>query len=811
MASRDLARRYVDWLHRRSALIAIAWGLALAGAVYLTMFHLPLRSDLSNLLPQEAPAVSGLRELEARVVSKDTTIVLVEAPDPVTRAAATTQMIDGARQLDPDLVERVDTDDRETREYIRAHRHLFVPLADLITARDTLEQRISDAKVRANPLFIDLDDDAQRDAQAADDKRRLDELRTKRREAEARLDRSSYISADGLTAMILIRTTFNTADVDRARRLLPAVENLAAAVRARHPGVTIGLAGGVPTSVAEYGAMVRGIILSTLVTTLLVTLVLLLHLRSVLLLVLLGLETIVATAISFGIAALTVGHLNAATAFLGALIAGNGINFGIILVARYLEARRTSEPTEALAVAIDGTLRSTLVAALGAAVAYTALISTSFQGFANFGAIGGVGMIVCWIASYLLFPVLLLRFARGPVPQRDSVFSQLVRGLRVRRPAVVCALGAAIAVVSAVLVWRYLAADPFEYDLTKLRSNAPDAVAARDWMKVADEKFGRGLWTRTYILLDASTDVPDVVADLRALQATPEGRATVGSPFSILDVVPPDQPRKLEVLAEIRRLLDDPGLEELAEAERRELHELRPPDNLAIVTAADVPESLRREMTERDGRIGNLILVPPANGFDELDGHQLLRLATAIRTIDLDDQVVSGASLIFADIITAIRRDGLLVTTVASLGVILLVVGVVGRNRRALAVLLGTLTGTLVMIAVCSIAGIKVNFLDYMALPITLGLGIDYAINVADRTDRDDVDLALRMTGGSVLVCSLTTIIGYVSLMVSDNQAIRGFGVAALIGEITCVTAALTLVPAIVAIGRREAPVPPRS
>jgi predicted RND superfamily exporter protein len=48
-------------------------------------------------------------------------------------------------------------------------------------------------------------------------------------------------------------------------------------------------------------------------------------------------------------------------------------------------------------------------------------------------------------------------------------------------------------------------------------------------------------------------------------------------------------------------------------------------------------------------------------------------------------------------------------------------------------------------------------------------------------------------------VCSLTTIIGYGSLLVSDNLAIRGFGTASLIGEITCVLTALVLVPAILA------------
>jgi hypothetical protein len=50
----------------------------------------------------------------------------------------------------------------------------------------------------------------------------------------------------------------------------------------------------------------------------------------------------------------------------------------------------------------------------------------------------------------------------------------------------------------------------------------------------------------------------------------------------------------------------------------------------------------------------------------------------------------------------------------------------------------------------------------------------------------------------------LTTVIGYASLLVSNNLAIRGFGLASLIGEITCVVTALVLVPAIIAVGSGE-------
>jgi predicted RND superfamily exporter protein len=45
--------------------------------------------------------------------------------------------------------------------------------------------------------------------------------------------------------------------------------------------------------------------------------------------------------------------------------------------------------------------------------------------------------------------------------------------------------------------------------------------------------------------------------------------------------------------------------------------------------------------------------------------------------------------------------------------------------------------------------------------------------------------------------------IGYGSLLFSANLAIRGFGTASLIGEVTCVLTALVLVPAFLALGRR--------
>ena len=809
MSRSQLGRRYVAWVRRHTIAILAAHLVLLAVAVDLIAFHLPLFADFSYLLPQDAPAVRDLRRLEARVKASNTMLALIVAPSSAERAATVRELAAGLRKLPPTLVDTVEDDDADTRAFFKAHRHLFVPLADLEAASVALERRIKAAKLAANPLFVQLDDAK---PQADRDQQQLEDLRARRREAESRLDRSTNVSADGLTGMIQIRNPFRATDAGLGRTLVTQLEALRDQVMAAHPGVQIGFAGSVLTAVAEHDSIFKGIVVSGLITTLLVSLVLALYFRSAKLLMLLIGTLAVATAISFGVSALTVGHLNAATGFLGAIIAGNGVNYGILLIARYLEERRTHAVDDALAVAIRETLRPTAIASLGASIAYGSLAATSFKGFADFAVIGAVGMAVCWLTTYLLLPALILRWGRASVAstREPLIGGVLVRLIGFRRPGVVCAVALGCVVVASAIVVRYVIHDPFEYDITRLRSEGQAAVIARDWMTLSDKRFGRGFSGRTYIAADRIDQVPLLVSALRDRDANvPVANQTIGSVTSILDFVPPDQPAKLVILGQIRALLDDDALAALTDRERAELAELRPPDDLKIITPRTLPPLVRDQLEEKDGRIGYIISIRPAPLLDEWNGRDLIRFANAVRTVELGDGetvTTSGGSVIFADIVTSISGDGPRVTLVAAAGLIIVVVLLVGRSRQAVAVLVATASGSLLMVAMCAILDLKVNFLDFVALPITLGIGVDYAINVAYRHDNEaipDPIMTLRTSGAAVFVCSLTTIVGYGSLLFSENLAIRGFGLASLIGELACVATALILVPALLALRRK--------
>jgi len=56
------------------------------------------------------------------------------------------------------------------------------------------------------------------------------------------------------------------------------------------------------------------------------------------------------------------------------------------------------------------------------------------------------------------------------------------------------------------------------------------------------------------------------------------------------------------------------------------------------------------------------------------------------------------------------------------------------------------------------------------------------------------------------VLCSLTTTLGYLALIGSLNRAIRSLGVIAVVGEVSCLLAAVTVLPALwLLVERRRA------
>jgi predicted RND superfamily exporter protein len=148
-----------------------------------------------------------------------------------------------------------------------------------------------------------------------------------------------------------------------------------------------------------------------------------------------------------------------------------------------------------------------------------------------------------------------------------------------------------------------------------------------------------------------------------------------------------------------------------------------------------------------------------------------------------------------------VRRDGPKTSAVAFGGVVIVVLFLLRTSQSTLLVTSSLLLGVLWLAGAMMALRIKINFANFIAYPITFGIGVDYAVNVASRWELDgqrSIADAVRTTGGAVTLCSLTTIIGYSSLLIAENRALFLFGLLAVLGELSCLTAATVAMPALV-------------
>jgi predicted exporter len=289
----------------------------------------------------------------------------------------------------------------------------------------------------------------------------------------------------------------------------------------------------------------------------------------------------------------------------------------------------------------------------------------------------------------------------------------------------------------------------------------------------------------------------------------------VDSVVAIDDVVPRDQEAKIAVTRQLRADLT-PRLRGRLTADQRELVEryLEADAALAPVRATDLPQSVTSGLRERDGSFDKAVLVYPRPSQATWQGPAILEMTGALRAAAKESAPpgarparVAGSIPLSADIISSIERDGPIATTAALFAVVLLVAFVFRFTVATPAIVGSLLLAVLWLLGAAMAFGVKINFCNFIAFPITFGIGVDYAVNVMARyreTDPPNVLDAIKSTGGAVALCSATTIIGYGSLLFAQNRALFSFGVIAVLGELACLVTATVIMPAVLVLMRKS-------
>jgi hypothetical protein len=383
-----------------------------------------------------------------------------------------------------------------------------------------------------------------------------------------------------------------------------------------------------------------------------------------------------------------------------------------------------------------------------------------------------------------------------------------------RRPAVYVGV-AAIMTLAAVWEVRQFGHDRLEYDFSRLRRRDTWKDGEGFWGKKMDTLLGRYL-TPTVILTDSDAEARAVTTKLREEATHPPLASMIASIRTWDDVVPPDEAAKQSELAVVRRKMTANIRSNMTATDRQKLDRLigpadKPPTTTPI-RADEVPDVITRGLRERDGTVGRAVLIYPNPAEGWWRGETIATFVKKLREaaqapVALGGRPgrVAGSPALSSDIITSMERDGPLASLLAFLGVVATVLLIFRRGLATPFVIGSLVVGVAWLLAVTMKLGIKINFVNFIAFPITFGIGVDYAVNVMARYLRDgerDIAGAIRGTGGAVGLCSLTTIVGYSSLLVAKNVGLFLFGLLAVFGEICCLTTAVVVLPAVLMLVR---------
>jgi uncharacterized protein len=275
-----------------------------------------------------------------------------------------------------------------------------------------------------------------------------------------------------------------------------------------------------------------------------------------------------------------------------------------------------------------------------------------------------------------------------------------------------------------------------EAQLRRLAENVP-AAQFREYLLAVATRYG----ITSAPTIDNEEFVATVVFDFARPRGTPKARLAYLFPNA----------RSAQVVIRLKP--------DLSEAERRRA--------IGLIEAA-VGDTTPRKACQADGK--------PAPCF-ALEGGRY---------------VVSGAPVVIDGVAGALK-DALLVLFAIAVGVMAAVLFLVFRSRRPLLPLTIALMAVAITFGLLALFGGALTMASIAALPILIGLAVDYAIQFQARYDEMGSAQEAGAAGGpTIAVACLATAAGFLALQLSPIPMVRGFGWLLIVGIAIAFALALT-------------------
>ncbi|HEX4148582.1 MAG TPA: MMPL family transporter, partial [Pirellulales bacterium] len=646
------------------------------------------------------------------------------------------------------------------------------------------------------------------------------------------------LTNEGRLGFVLLRLAPGKDGFTRGTEAVDALRSLIAKIGTRHPETKIGLTGLPIMENDEMRSSNTSMFWASVISFVGVALLFVAGFGGVRHALLANLVLLLGMAWSFGYVTLVVGHLNILSVSFTATLIGIGIDYGVHYVARYLEVRSTTrDPKRALLETMSGVGPAILIGACTTAVSFFAAGFTSFTGVAELGQIAGGGILICCLAQLLVLPAAVCICDRSGfgfrMPEPLPVHEWIAPLMKSPRRLLISTTAFTVLVACGISqLW-------YDHNLLNLQPVGLESVELEQ--KLLTES-NQSVWYAVSIA-DSREELLERKAkflELKSVERTEEIASLLPADHEVKQpiieriqkrlsglperppLIPVDRPEDLgRVLAKAQDLVilnqqarAARNLEQVRDMLRRmplsdcyamlsqfqqhmagdllsRLYALRTMANPDPPKLTDLPESLvHRFVGQHDKHL--LKIYGRGNIWD------MESLAKFVKDVRHVDPRVTGNPLQAYEASLEMKssyEDAALYALVIILGLLWFDF----RNlRHALLAALPLGVGVLQMFGLMGMLGVPLNPANMIALPLILGISVDEGVHIVhDYLEHRGRYRMSHSTAVAVLVDTITTIVGFGSLMIATHRGLQSLGRVLTIGVSCCMFTSLIMLPAL--------------
>ena len=818
----------------------------------VSLFYLGIETNITTLLPSDSRFSRTLNRALKTFKTFDFLFVAIETDEP----GQPELLIEAAETMAPNLdhpayIYSVDYkfDPRLKDYYLNdAEEHLACLLnpedLDAMLSRfsaDTLEKQM----IRLSRRLQVVISPATREKLLSDplnfNRLIMNRLFVSRGPAHFPLRRDYFLSEDEKMLIMVLKPLESSSDLAFSTDLMNFLDRVRQKLIYENPRfkdkIRVSYMGSHVETVANT-VVVRNDLILTLITSFIgVLLLFFLIFRNKQALVFVGIPLIVGILWTLGITQLAIGRLTMITFAFGAVLIGLGIDFAIHIYNRFIEEQarpRELSVYKALHTALVRTGEGVILGAVTTSAAFYAMAFTSFRGFRELGFVAGSGIICCLASIYLLFP-LLVRFSARKSEQKKPL---TMPSFRLPRLFQFVSQYPRLVIIAALVIMVYFAYNArfiqFDDDFSALKQSSPRYEQLRERMK---SKFS--LPSHQLIAIVSGSTIQDVLEKNDRLyeNLTSQDRYDYLSCDTLRTFLP-----SIKTQRKTKKKVSDTIGERFGELKEKVLqeatqHGLTPKamnpfiENLKeLKQAADDEDNWIRFEDMKDRfiiRQTQRYLVKEESSSSAGDRYKVVTrifppagswrggvpddfLQTISRGVG--DVEFTGVAVVANEIRELIKKDLARVMLLVIGSILLILMLYFRRVVKTVFAIIPVACGSICMLGTIYILGIDLNFLNVIVVPMIIGVGVDNGIHLMQRYYEirekplgGDLRRTVVRTGRALVMTSLTTMVGFGSLILADFRGIREMGLLSIFGIAYTLLASLVLLPALLKIwGKRR-------